>query len=359
MNLSKEFQPQTEVITVLPILDNTLALSSREFAKDFVECSGYPIEKGVAISSLELAIALSFYNAQVNHYSNPSKNSLLLDRWENLIQQEYTAQLSPQLPPIGIELESHIFPDFFKEESRLVAYKQFFDRINFPENEVNKIPYSLYWEFAPPPSYSAEVQETIKRELVTGRFISIVVPPFNQKDNIDKIAKITEESLNPGLLSLHGNLNIPEGLSIEKNDKDLHLFSMGFALATTSSLRLEKRPRDDFHDIREGEKIKPGFSDRRLEVCGLELNDKINLKELQLVASALFSYKYGLSSELGQEWRKIRIHLNKIIGPFINSPTEKEDIASLASKKEIVNTVNLLLNKCARNVDILVGDLHH
>lgn len=116
-------------------------------------------------------------NELVSAYNLPTSTLSDVDiafikrRHFKLIEQEIAAaHPANHLPTIGFEVESP------RKPYRLVDpmdYADLFDRIGMPRNKVNEstgtkdgTSYPTYWEFSPPPSYTASVQARILHELI-------------------------------------------------------------------------------------------------------------------------------------------------------------------------------------------------
>ncbi len=256
--------------------------------------------------SLQLAIALSLYNARNTKDTTKSQKRALETRAHSLaadlIHTESMASHTYNfLPTIGIEVEVPQVNMKYDYEAQAVKYARFFDAIGMPRNRSNGNLNDIKsrWEFSPRPSYSAQVQARILSELIQGGFIPHLE---NSKD-----PKHVEEHLDEHLVSLHINLGKPaQGVLHPTQVNEVEDLAKALAIGYSSALRLENRktPNRAFAETaRYGDMVplqKNGiWGQGRIELRGMEVlgsNSYRALYEAQDVFGLFFqAYKYPKS----------------------------------------------------------------
>ena len=317
--------------------------------------------------ALSLALSLAAYN-YATFVSGVSDNQIrhFLHRFDELVGQERAAA-DPQnpLPTIGIEVESP--RKLFEKERDGLNYANFFDVLGMPRNRVN---FNLsqafaYWEFSPPPSYTASVQTRILSELIKPGFI----PSLRYSQNPEDI----REYLDNKLVSLHVNLGVP--LSLVGNEwngwgskftKDAELFSSMFPLAFTSPLRLKSRSREPFFADRMAE---PTLKDQggihgRFELTALEVASASNyrlISEIQLLGACMFSDWTDKNHILGNVWRDVKMAAQEIyqqygVGPDLLKDN-KPDVAKKVEESDISRHLRQVITRAATQAGKLINHL--
>lgn len=307
--------------------------------------------------ALNLALALRIYNQDetgVEEAFQPTKRRL-----SQMIAGEITASdLTDPRPTIGFEVESP--KKSFDKERDSSNYSYFFDAIGMPRNKANAgTNAAIFWEFSPPPAYSAAVQRRILHELIQGRFIPTLL--YSQ-DPVD-----IRTYLDDKLVSLHINLGIPNliqrGLVNFKNELDVLLFSSMFAYAFTSPLRLQQRNQTIFTDVKEAEQTaKSGGQYRRLELKAFEVGNETTyrlMEEVQLMGTALFADVGDYREDLALIWREVSNQAKLIYEIYKVDVTLLKDNRTEAAQKvgnpEFVRTLRHLITTSALNIRSLIN----
>lgn len=292
--------------------------------------------------ALNLALALSVYNLPAPILSK-SDMDFIKRRHFTLIGDEIAAaHPSNHLPTIGFEVESP------RKPYRLVNsrdYVDFFDAIGMPRNRVNKFddaggrnPPSAFWEFSPPPSYSASVQARILHELITGRFI----PSLRYSQDPEQIKTLLDNKL----VSLHLNLGVPSiwmgDIVHLRGNEDAKILASMLALAYTSPVRLESRSQQVYVDVKDADPtVKGGGVNRRLELKALEVRDESVYRLMigsQPLGGAMFARLGGYDQSLAEVWDGVREDGQKVYNRYRFEPDmlkSKQTVAELVRRYNI------------------------
>ena len=349
-----------------PVFSLPALYIAKDFAKEFTSAHFKEAEYE-NFDALKLAVALSWYNYVLSEDGLQSARQTQI-KLSNLITEEREAS-SPfnPLPTIGIEIESpnkplRMKPVLFDE------YARFFDKIGMPRNKINKSFVEFfdgdpsYWEFSPPPSFSARVQSTIISQLIRGNF----VPHLQDSQDPDDIKKY----LSNKLVSLHINLGIPPKVGLKYgyqlySNRDLNIFVSSFAVGFTSPKRLECRQnKKSFFKIRVGTQTpKSLWSPGRIEVVSMEMRDQSAyraLRQIQLVAVALFAHLENPNSAFGRIWQEAELELFYLYTGtgYISETDELKDnntVKQMARDKKVVDATRAILNRQALKVSAFIA----
>lgn len=290
-----------------PIFDWEKMSRSKEAVDKMAEKGGFG-----ELKALRIALVLSYYNYLVSRDLSQKSDTILGNRINNLINEEITASDPDNpLPTIGVEVET---PRKIKRSLNFNQYCTFFDDIGMPRNEANLSSLEgLYWEFSPPPSYSASVQSRIVSELIKGGFIPSLSSSKNPADII--------ELLDRKLVSLHVNLGIPG--DIKNNDllfyEEVELLAYALSLAFSSSERIANKASNEYFNTKKADKVKGRNIDERLEIKALEVRTESTyrlFKEAQLLGCAMFAYLSSTNMPLGGVWQRLLEEIKPIIKQY-------------------------------------------
>lgn len=332
-----------ELISRPPVFDIEGARVARNHAFNFVEgrlgTAFYDFEP----DSLQLAVALAYYN--FNHQRSektPREKQILENQLSRLVRMEWTASDSESpLPTIGIEVETPRKPFKKQEVSR---YKEFFDAIGMPRNRANVFPdeKTSYWEFSPEPSYSAEVQARILNELIKGGFI--VSLRFSQEP------RDIREHLDDKLVSLHLNLGIPPFLAINsKQKRELRIFSTVLGVAFSSPERLRERQLSPFYRVKGAAVFRhKAPSKEKLEITALEVRTQNTyrlLKTAQILATSMFTWCLDPHLPLSSHWEMVKADFQGDYGLLKGRHLGKKKAADLAAQTNVGTALRHILNR--------------
>lgn len=313
--------------------------------------------------ALNLALALASYNFSV--VNNPSyfvlRRFILQTQLKLLpLEQKLWDSQSP-LPTIGIEVESPRKPFNLRRLENYLEYSNFFDLIGMPRNKVNGASYTaesppgyeIFWEFSPPPSYSAVVQKRILFELINGRFI----PSLKDSKRTEDIKEFLDEKL----VSLHINLGIPDWLrqtqdtSGAERSQDIELLAASFAFGFTSASRLLHRNQSTVSGSKSAIPTNKdqNLGGRRVEIKAFEVRDGSVyrlIEEIQLLSASAFSFLGKGDQALSQTWVSTKDDLLLIFEKFNIEPgvlSDKARSSELVGKTEIAALVRKVITKKA------------
>lgn len=313
--------------------------------------------------ALKLALALASYNFAVeNHPTFYTLREYILKVQSKLFSVEYKGwNINSPLPTIGIEVESPRKPFNLRRLENYLAYSHFFDLIGMPRNKANSANYSIesppdyeiYWEFSPPPSYSASVQKRILFELIHGRFIPSLKASKQTKD--------IKEFLDEKLVSLHINLGIPDWLRQTQDvsgpvqSQDIQLLAASFAFGFTSASRLLYRHQSTVANsknaVQTNKDQNPGGS--RVEIKAFEVRDRSVyrlIEEIQLLSASAFSFLGKGDQALSQTWASTKNELLSIFDSFNIKPevlSAKQQSSELVSETNIAYFIRKVITKRA------------
>lgn len=335
MKIKERWQPQAAeiypggpgqfLLSAPPIFDVDKARGARSLVEK-EELDDFP--------ALQVALALSIYNMETVGFG---QNTQFSRRLEKLIGEEIKASSKTNpLPTIGIEVESPRKPfDRFRDSP---DYAEFFDAVGMPRNRVNSLSnyksraksetWPNFWEFSPPPSYTAAVQSRILCELVKGGF----VPSLRFSKDPGNI----KEYLDNKLVSLHVNLgSLPLNWFVHKEDSEV--FGAAFAFAFTSAQRLASRQNREFvHFPAATPTLKSeGADDKRLEIKALEVGSENTyrlMREIQLLGAALFAFMGNTNQELADKWSQAKEEIMEVFRAFYITPKIIEYDKSMAAQ---------------------------
>lgn len=316
-------------------------LTTAQRAKSLVDGEGFS-----SYPALNLALSLAVYNYAMYTGVTEDQMRTFTLRFINLTSQEVAAS-DPRNPltTIGFEVESP--KKLFNREQDSMSYAQLFDAIGMPRNKVNDVAYvnrentsswPIFWEFSPPPSYTASVQTRILCELIKGRFI----PSLRRSKDPDDIRQFLDDKL----VSLHINLGVPTSQVGEdwrtRYTEDLKLFSTMFPLAFTSSHRLLYRNQSVFYSCKSADQTsKNGGNNSRLELKALEVRDSGTyrmIKEIQLLGSAMLRAFMDKKDPFGIVWEDSKAEVRRIYQRYNVEPdviNTKQAISNLVVGSDI------------------------
>ena len=357
---SYEYKPSALVSTP-PVLDVERALSARKDAELYSVDSFDPHEH----PSLALASSLIFYHHNLNRDSvkgSPQEMDIARLRTRELA----AARTTSFLPTIGIEIEADLEPYRTQTEIENLKYDDFFSALKMPANRASDV-YD-YWEFTPPPSYSAFTTSRIAYELLRGRYIpSIAETEQRQTRGIKYALRSSDQeqitsNLSRTLRSTHINFGVPPETTLFSQytngfDQDVLALSAILALAYTSQRRLTQRANQnlfyEFHDDAQPTDMKPTFD--RLELLPFEIGAASSFElfvNAQYLASSLFAYhSEQRDTALARCWQQFSEFAAEILpADSIDGENElKIDIKSLGENNEIREKLRTLVKIYARH----------
>lgn len=311
--------------------------------------------------ALSLALILAIYNQDPTNNVDYERATEVIGRFPNMVSSEVAAAKDENpLPTIGFEVESPKKP--FDRVNDSEKYAKFFDTITMPRNKVNgrvdQPTGSDFWEFSPPPSYSAIVQRRILHELIRGRFI----PSLRYSQHPDDVKTYLDEKL----VSLHINLGIPKKVARElpniQNDPDVLLFSSMFAYAFTSPLRLKHRAQQVYTDIKDAdETTKSGGKNKRLELKAFEVRTEAVyrlMEEVQLLSAGLFAEVGDYREDLAEKWKEAAEDVRVLYKRYTVEPEFirlRERASELAGNSEFVQLLRKTITYYALNIRNLIS----
>ena len=360
-------------VTELPVFDLDLARQSAEEA--FRLTTPYADCALTSLSSLQLAYALSLYNFE-NNVPTAQKDMFklsLIDRLDGLARTElHTANPDNIFPTVGFEVETPLKPFCNRREIFGNSYRPFFDSIGMPRNMVNSDNHISsdaveYWEFAPKPSFSANVQQRILSELIQGGFIPHLA--FSQDP------KGIQQHLDEHLVSLHINIGIPSDIDMTCGlpRRQAEVLGTALAIAYTSPLRIEQRKQKQtqFAQIKSGV---PTLKSRdvtaqqyRVELKAMEARTPLTYRALsnaQLLFAALFSaLSMEPDSELSYLSRQTIKGVQEISGYHFFYPNDVDpsgnnyEVARLTARGDTAHEMRAFLEEQAKEVKRYVSSI--
>ncbi|MEN9406864.1 MAG: hypothetical protein RLZZ455_80 [Candidatus Parcubacteria bacterium] len=328
---SYEYKPSALVSTP-PVLDIERAKSAQKDAELYSVDSFYPHEH----PSLVLATSLIFYHHNLNRDTikgTPQEQDIVRLRTRELAAAETTAFL----PTIGIEIEADLEPYRMQTEIANLQYEVFFRTLRMPSNHASSV--NDYWEFSPPPSYSAFTTSRIAYELLRGRYIPSLA---TNRQRFTKGIKYTlsnkdqkriTTNLSQYLRSAHINFGVPSETMLFSHDtnelkQDITTLSASLALAYTSQRRLTNRVNlnllAEIHNDAQPTAKKPTFD--RLELLPFEIGAASSLElfiNSQYLAAALFAYhSEQRDTALARCWQQFSEFTSALV-PSLPLETEK------------------------------------
>lgn len=272
-------------------------------------------------SAIHLASTLSLYNHSsyskgVNGLEKRATKEVLKDRLIELalIEEVASHDLHP-LPTIGVEIEVPRKPYQGMKGIYFEKFAPFFDTIGMPRNSQNVSAADILeeqeyfsWEFSPPPSYTAAVQNRIMSELIRGRFI-----PSLNTSNPASIHTFLDEKL----VSLHANIGVPHWAQEHYSIKDPQWQTFGGAmtLGYSSKERIEHRRSKESYFVvekKDAQNNNKTMDNIRAEIKGLEVRTMDSYRALytaQLLAAAFFINCSDLDSPLSEVWDNLSVDL--------------------------------------------------
>lgn len=249
----------------------------------------------------------------------------------------------------------------FSQENDSERYAEFFDAIGMPRNKINKTPNS-FWEFSPPPSYTAQVQSRILCELIKGGFI----PRLINSDDPHHIHRLLDYKL----VSLHVNLGVPAWLAARQfdagldNNDNITFLSAAFCLAFSSAQRLLFRTTQSIANIKEADPTNksPSEKPQRIEIKALEVRNASTyrlLEEIQLITASNFAYLCGNDESLAEIWEEMRGELEKLFDTFNIEPkilANRKGVAKFISRTDISQRLRMLITTNASFVRRVAHD---
>lgn len=332
----------SEFISPPPIFDPEGAWAVRRDAFNFVEGRLGTARYDFESDSLQLAVALAYYNFNQKSEKTPRERQILENQLARLVRVEWAVS-NPKnpLPTIGIEVEAPRKP-FEKQDVSM--YKEFFDAIGMPRNRVNAFPGETaeYWEFSPQPSYSAEVQARILSELIKGGFIASLRFSQDPRD--------IRQYLDDKFVSLHLNLGIPPFLAVNyKQEREFRIFSTVLAVAFSSPERLRERQSNPFfRDKGAADFMRKAPNSRRLEITALEVrtqNTHRLLKTAQILAASMFASCSDPRLPLASYWEMVKADFQGDYGLLKGRHLGKKEAADLAAQTNVGINLRRLLGR--------------
>ena len=324
------------------------------------------------LPALRLALILSSYNRSgVKPESDDPNYFLFSGKYTALVDAELRASdPSNMLPTIGIEVESP--RKLFDEDRDSIQYAIFFDSltgIGMPRNRVNSSSSmdnfrtagntALFWEFSPPPSYSAAVQARIISELIKGRFIPSL--KFSRKP------EDIRELLDDKLVSMHINIGVPTWAGeMTPLDEEGTLLGQMFALAFTSATRLHKRMQSEFIGLKSNSEatcksLPPDSKEdrKRIEFKACEVRDEScyrQLYEMQLLSCAYLSNRFSKDPAVSRVWSDLAVNAKEVMDKFNVQKIifSKDKVAILVEKTDIGKRLRKLITPASQRVKYLL-----